>query len=377
MAKAFFIDLTRCTGCRGCQVACKQWKNLPAEQTSNTGSHTNPPDLSAVTLKTVHMHEVGKGRDLKLLAFPEQCRHCLMATCMTASSKKGAIVRDKETGAVLFTPLTAEIDGALVRKACPYDIPRMDPLTHELHKCDMCNDRVHAGKLPACVQTCPTGAMNFGEEEAMDTLACQRLAEVRKRYPDAVLGDAGFVRVIYLYAQKPTEYHPHATFAENGKTTRRQMFAKLFQAGKGLAALLLGLGLVLGNPAKALSEPVESGLQVEKRDLVRIGEVFRTPIPLARGENPRLHVVFQHSSHKGLPCATCHHEVTSDRQRYTACANQECHSIPDRTDKSSQSRFVAYHAMDTDRSCYGCHFQRAQRNGFLGCTPCHEGTPER
>lgn len=51
MAKAFFVDLTRCTGCRGCQIACKQWKNLPAEETTNRGGHTNPPDLSSVTYK--------------------------------------------------------------------------------------------------------------------------------------------------------------------------------------------------------------------------------------------------------------------------------------------------------------------------------------
>ena len=75
MAKAFFVDLTRCTGCRGCQIACKQWKNLPAEETTNRGGHTNPPDLSSVTYKTVHMREVGKGKDFRMLFFPEQCRH--------------------------------------------------------------------------------------------------------------------------------------------------------------------------------------------------------------------------------------------------------------------------------------------------------------
>ena len=62
MAKAFFVDLTRCTGCRGCQIACKQWKNLPAEETTNRGGHTNPPDLSSVTYKTVHMREAGQGK---------------------------------------------------------------------------------------------------------------------------------------------------------------------------------------------------------------------------------------------------------------------------------------------------------------------------
>ncbi len=230
MAKAFFVDLTRCTGCRGCQVACKQWKNLPAEHTANTGSHTNPPDLSSKTYKTVHMREVGKGRDLKLLYFPEQCRHCLMAPCMSASTVEGAIVQDAATGAVVFTELTARItDGDAVRKACPYDIPRVDPETKRIHKCDFCVDRVREGMLPACVQTCPTGAMNFGEEAEMEKLAHARLKEVQKRYPQASLGDDGMVRVIYLYAEDPALYHTYAVFAENGVTpsTRRQLFAAL------------------------------------------------------------------------------------------------------------------------------------------------------
>ena len=46
MSNAFFIDTTRCTGCRGCQVACKQWHDLPAERTQNRGTLENPPDLS-------------------------------------------------------------------------------------------------------------------------------------------------------------------------------------------------------------------------------------------------------------------------------------------------------------------------------------------
>ena len=123
MAKAFFVDLTRCTGCRGCQIACKQWKNLPAEATVNRGHHTNPPDLSSVTYKTVHMREVGEGKDFRMIFFPEQCRHCELAPCMTASTVDGAIIQDEETGAVVFTELTAQLDAKAVRDACPYDIP--------------------------------------------------------------------------------------------------------------------------------------------------------------------------------------------------------------------------------------------------------------
>lgn len=229
MAKPFFVDLTRCTGCRGCQIACKQWKNLPAEETTNRGGHTNPPDLSSVTYKTVHMREVGKGKDFRMLFFPEQCRHCELAPCMTASTIDGAIVQDEKTGAVLFTPLTAQLDGQAVREACPYDIPRVDPQTKQIHKCDFCNDRVHQGVLPACVLSCPTGCMNFGEREDMENLAEQRLAEVKERFPNAVLGDNGIVHVIYLYAEDPNLYHKFAVFAQNDANpmTRRQLFAKL------------------------------------------------------------------------------------------------------------------------------------------------------
>jgi formate dehydrogenase iron-sulfur subunit len=230
MAKAFFIDLSRCTGCRGCQVACKQWKNLPAEPTKNTGSHTNPPDLSSKTYKTVHMLEHGKAEKLQLLYFPEQCRHCYLSPCMTASDVAGAIIEDPDTGAVVFTELTAKIkDKQGVRKACPYDIPRIDEATGIIHKCDFCNDRVRQGMLPACVLSCPTGAMNFGEESAMLAMAEARLAELKKTHPDAQLGDAGTVRVLYLYHEKPELFHKYAVFAQTlaAHTSRRALFAKL------------------------------------------------------------------------------------------------------------------------------------------------------
>ncbi|HIC86305.1 MAG TPA: formate dehydrogenase, partial [Desulfobacterales bacterium] len=55
--KAFFIDTTLCTACRGCQVACKQWNQLPAEKTQNWGSYQNPKDLSFQTYKLVRFRE--------------------------------------------------------------------------------------------------------------------------------------------------------------------------------------------------------------------------------------------------------------------------------------------------------------------------------
>ena len=79
--KTFFVDLSRCTGCRGCQITCKQWKQLPAEPTKQTGTHQNPPDMSAATLKIVRFKEPVIDGSLKLLYQPDQCRHCIDPPC--------------------------------------------------------------------------------------------------------------------------------------------------------------------------------------------------------------------------------------------------------------------------------------------------------
>ena len=76
MPKAFLIDTTRCTACRGCQVACKEWHDLPANSTKQRGSHQNPPDLNPRNLKIVRFHEHLDARgNVVWNFFPDQCRH--------------------------------------------------------------------------------------------------------------------------------------------------------------------------------------------------------------------------------------------------------------------------------------------------------------
>ena len=240
MSKTFFIDLTKCTACRGCQVACKQWKKLPAEKTENWGSHQNPKELSGTTLKLVRFEEVGTGPDdMQWLFFPEQCRHCVEPPCLDAMTIPGSIIHDPETGAVVFTELTAqEPDKEAFQMACPYDIPRINEETGRVVKCDMCVDRVKVGLLPACVQTCPTGAMNFGDREDMLALAEKNLAKALKKYPDAELVDADSVRVIYLVQTDPDSYYESlsASVAPRGPLTRKQFLAKLSRPVKRMTS---------------------------------------------------------------------------------------------------------------------------------------------
>jgi len=229
MAKAFFIDTTVCTGCRGCQVACKQWKKLPAEKTTNRGSYQNPEDLSFTTYKLVRMNEVEIEKKLQWLFFPDQCRHCVEPPCLEAAGEPTAIYKDKATGAVLYTKVTKDLDGDAIIGSCPYNIPRKGP-DGSLAKCDMCIDRVSNGLLPACVETCPTGAMNFGEYKDMRVWAQARLAEVKRKFPKATLVNADTVRVIYLTAFEPTSYWQYA-IAEHREVdiTRAVAMRQLFK----------------------------------------------------------------------------------------------------------------------------------------------------
>ena len=213
--KTFFIDQSRCIACRACQIACKQWKKLPGTETVNRGSYQNPPQVDRHTLKTVHFSEVVIGGEFHWLFFPEQCRHCVTPPCKLAADAylPGAIQQDPETGAVLYTEDTKKLNYETIRQACPYDIPRILPETGVLTKCNMCIDRVQNGMEPACVKTCPGHVMFFGDRDDMLQMAHERLAEVRKKRPAALLADEEHVRVLYLCEFDPSNYYSHLTRA--------------------------------------------------------------------------------------------------------------------------------------------------------------------
>ena len=218
MPKAFLVDTTRCTACRGCQVACKEWHDLPANATKQRGTHQNPPDLNPYNYKIVRFHEhLNAAGDGVWNFFPDQCRHCLTPVCVDVADMAvpGAMVKDAKTGAVLATDKSAGLnaeDARAITEACPYNIPRYDAAAKRITKCDMCIDRVEAGLPPMCVKTCPTGAMVFDERDALLTLAQQRLAAARERFPKAHLVDVEDVSVIYLLAEEKGHYYEHASF---------------------------------------------------------------------------------------------------------------------------------------------------------------------
>ena len=225
MSKSFFIDTTLCTGCRGCQVACKQWHDLPAETTENRGTYQNPPDLSFDTYKLVRMREDVIDGQLRWLFFPDQCRHCLEPPCRDTAADPSAIFKDIRTGAVIYTAKTKSLVAADIIESCPYNIPRK-AADGTLSKCDMCYNRVFNGLEPACVKVCPTGAMNFGTRADMLGLASRHLMRVKKKFPKASLLDSEIVQVVYLVAHEPNYYHEFAVASTRAFDITRQVALK-------------------------------------------------------------------------------------------------------------------------------------------------------
>ena len=203
--KSVLIDLSKCIGCRGCQVACKQWNQLPGEKTVNVGSYQNPQDLSAKTWTLVRFKETENNGKVDWTFFKDQCRHCIDPPCKYAAEDYApdSIFIDKN-GAVVYLPATKKIEDDM-DETCPYGIPRKDDNSGEWFKCSFCHDRIANGKEPACVKACPTGALTFGDREKILAIGKKRVQELKTEHPNAKLLDAEDVRWIYLL-HEPEEH---------------------------------------------------------------------------------------------------------------------------------------------------------------------------
>lgn len=197
--KSLLISPELCIGCRGCQTACKEWNQLRGTKTVNQGSFDNPPDLIPDLYNRIRYVEVpSEANPVRLLFVSQRCMHCDDAGCMKICPAPGALFKTKE-GAVGFNKDKC-IGCRLCVTSCPFDIPRYDE-KNKITKCHLCSDRIAEGLVPACAKTCPTGAISYGERDAVMSKA--KTAGYQKLYGEADLGGLG---VLYAFQDPPKLY---------------------------------------------------------------------------------------------------------------------------------------------------------------------------
>ena len=208
---AKLIDVSKCIGCKACQVACMEWNDLRDEVGTNVGAYQNPADLSenSWTLMRFAEYENPKG-DLEWLIRKDGCMHCADPGCLKACPSPGAIVQ-YANGIVDFHEENCIGCGYCIT-GCPFNVPRLSKRDKKAYKCTLCSDRVAVGLEPACVKACPTGAIVFGTKTDMKDHAEERIADLKSRgFDQAGLYDpdgVGGTHVMYVlhHADKPEIY---------------------------------------------------------------------------------------------------------------------------------------------------------------------------
>ncbi|EOD1042541.1 TPA: formate dehydrogenase subunit beta [Citrobacter farmeri] len=208
---AKLIDVTTCIGCKGCQVACSEWNDIRDDIGYCNGVYDNPTDLSAKSWTVMRFSETTQNDKLEWLIRKDGCMHCADPGCLKACPSAGAIIQ-YANGIVDFQSEHCIGCGYCIA-GCPFNVPRLNPEDNRVYKCTLCVDRISVGQEPACVKTCPTGAIQFGTKKEMLNVAETRVAQLKKRgYTNAGVYNpqgVGGTHVMYVlhHADRSELYH--------------------------------------------------------------------------------------------------------------------------------------------------------------------------
>ena len=261
--KAILFDALKCMGCRGCQVACKEWNDLKAEKTTNRGTVENPPDLSADTWLKIKFNEIGTYPDVRWTFGRRSCMHCREAACVDVCPTKA--LYHHELGFVAYEKSKCSGCGYCVA-ACPFEVPRTSGtligIRHS-NKCVMCQDRITNGDIPACVKSCPPGALSFGDRSQLLETAKARVSAIKAKHPKANLygeKELGGLHVLYVLEDDPTSVYglPDNPRIPVSATVWQDVVRPIGWTLAGLAVLGLGLNYVIAKRKIELHSKGES-----------------------------------------------------------------------------------------------------------------------
>ena len=250
-AMGFFTDTTLCIGCKACEVACKEWNQLPAinggATTLSGDSYDNTRRLDGINWRHVKFIEQfdDRSRPGRWLLMSDVCKHCVQAGCLEVCPT-GAIMRTQFDTVVIQSDVCNGCRYCI--PACPFDVIGINEANNTAMKCTLCYDRMLGGMTPACAQACPTASIQYGSIAELRARAEQRVQQLHQRgetdaYLYGVPGDGhteaiGGLNAFFLLLDRPEVY---SLPAQPKMPSLRLAPASLLSAGGAVVFGLLGL----------------------------------------------------------------------------------------------------------------------------------------
>jgi formate dehydrogenase iron-sulfur subunit len=255
----FYTDTTVCIGCKACEVACKEWNQLPS---SNGGANTMSGDSYDNTrrLDGIHWRHVKfieqfseTRQDGRWLLMSDVCKHCVQAGCLEVCPT-GAIIRTEFDTVVIQSNTCNGCRDCIA--ACPFGVIDINPVSGTAQKCTLCYDRMQNGLEPACSKACPTDSIQFGTISELRERAQKRVeqlhqtGEKRAYLYGADESMLGGLNSFYLLVDKPEVY---GLPPDPKMPTRNLVPGSLYTA---LGAIMVGLAGIFSFRNRGATEPL-------------------------------------------------------------------------------------------------------------------------
>jgi formate dehydrogenase iron-sulfur subunit len=237
----FFTDTSLCIGCKACEVACKQWNQLPADGFHWTGnSYDNTIALSDTSWRHVAFVEQFDPESHlgRWLMMSDVCKHCQDAPCVEVCPT-GALIYNEFGNVYVQQDICNGCANCVV--ACPFGVISRNQEDGRAHKCTLCYDRQKDGMTPACAKACPTESIKFGKVSELRDYAQKRVEQLHERgetdaylYGAEAAGEYSALNSFFLLKDRASVYNLPEAPRRPAAHLKRNYLAS-FTAAIGLA----------------------------------------------------------------------------------------------------------------------------------------------